>query len=56
MTLAQTDDLFRVKRGTAVLVACIVQTLNEPYATFEERFLKKLEAAYYEIRDNRHLI
>lgn len=49
---AKLDDLFRAKRGTAVLAACIVQTLNESDDTFQERFLKRLSEAYYEIRDN----
>lgn len=49
---AKEADLFQAKRGTAVLAACIVQTLNESDNTFQERFLKRLSEAYYEIRDN----
>jgi hypothetical protein len=52
MALVQTDDLFRAKRGVAVLVACIAQTLNESDPTFEERFVKKLDAAYSEVREH----
>ena len=52
MTLAEKDDLRQAKRGTSALIACLVQTLNESDPTFQERFLKKLDAAYYEFRDN----
>lgn len=48
----QTTDLHRAKRGTAILAACIVQTLNESDPSFEERFLERLRRAYYELRDN----
>jgi hypothetical protein len=44
-------DLFHVRRGVAVLAACIVQTLNESDPTFQKRFLKRLERAYDQIRD-----
>ena len=51
--MAQTsDDLKQVARGTAVLATCIVQTLNRSDPTFEERFLKTMTEAYYELRDN----
>ncbi|MBZ9960831.1 hypothetical protein [Mesorhizobium sp. BR1-1-14] len=43
----QTTDLHRAKRGTAILAACIVQTLNESDPSFRERFLKRLSDAYY---------
>ena len=39
-------------RGTAVLAACIVQTLSESDPSFEGRFLERLRAAYGEFRDN----
>ncbi len=45
------DDVFRSKRGVAVLAACIVQTLGESDETFQKRFLERLERAYHEIRD-----
>lgn len=44
--------LHRAKIGTAILATCLVQTLNETDPTFQERFLKKLSEAYYELRDN----
>ncbi|MCR5874397.1 hypothetical protein LRS10_09600 [Phenylobacterium sp. J426] len=46
------SELHHSKRGVAVLATCIVQTLNEGDPTFQERFLKKLTDAYYELRDN----
>ncbi len=49
---AQLSDLHRAKRGTAILAACIVQTLNESDPSFQTRFLDRLSRAYYELRDN----
>ncbi|MBL8773895.1 MAG: hypothetical protein JNK30_21085 [Phenylobacterium sp.] len=46
------SDLHQSKRGIAALTACLVQTINESDPTFQERFLKRLGEAYYEIRDN----
>ncbi len=46
------DDLFRAKRGVAILATCIVQTLNESDQTFQNRFLERLSRAYRELRDN----
>ncbi len=46
------DDLFRAKRGVAILATCIVQTLNESDPTFQDRFLEKLSRAYDEVKDN----
>lgn len=46
------DDLHQSKRGLASVVACLVQTINETDPTFQERFLARLEAAYYELRDS----
>lgn len=48
----QTDDLGQLARGTAVLATCIVQTLNRSDPTFQERFLRTLTEAQYELRDN----
>ena len=48
----QKDDLFHSKRGVAVLVTCVVQTLNESDPSFQTRFLERLGRAYYELRDN----
>ena len=42
----QTTDLFRAKRGVAILVACVVQTLRESDPSFEERLLRRLGKAY----------
>ena len=49
---AQTSDLHRSKRGVAVLVACVVQTLNESDPSFEKRFLERLAKAYRVLKDN----
>ena len=49
---ANTTDLHRAKRGMTAVVACLVQTLNETDPSFKERFLKRLEKAYQEFRDN----
>lgn len=48
----QADDLFRAKRGVAVLAAVVVQTLNESDPTYQERFLTRLAAAYRELKDD----
>ncbi len=44
-----TSDLFQAKRGAAILAACIAQTMNESDPSFQARFLKRLEAAYYSL-------
>lgn len=46
------SDLHRAKVGVSILTTCLVQTINETDPTFQERFLKKLSDAYYELRDN----
>ena len=46
------SDLTHAKRGTAILAACVVQTLNESDSSFEERFLDRLARAYRELKDN----
>jgi len=46
------DDLSQVKSGTAVLFACVVQTLSESDPSFKTRFLEKLSAAYRDRRDD----
>lgn len=48
----QTDDLNHLKKGVAVLGACVVQTLNESDPSFQERFLERLARAYRELKDN----
>ncbi|QNQ62524.1 hypothetical protein IB024_01835 [Brucella sp. 6810] len=37
-------------RGTAVLATCIVKTLDEQLAGFQEKFLERLETAHQERR------
>ena len=48
----QTTDQDRLKKGTAVLVACVVQTLHESDPTFQGRFLANLSKAYDQIKDD----
>jgi hypothetical protein len=45
-------DLDHLKRGAAILGACVVQTLNESDPSFQTRFLERLEGAYRELKDN----
>ena len=45
-------DLDHLKKGTAVLAACVVQTLNESDPSFQTRFLERLALAYRELKDN----
>jgi hypothetical protein len=47
----QRTDMTGVKRATAILTTCLVQTLTESDPSFQERFVKRLERAYTEIRD-----
>jgi len=42
----------QLELGAAVLVSCIVQTLNESDSTFQPRFLNRLERAYSALRDD----
>ena len=49
-------DLFesptdQAKMAGAILVACVVQTLGEFDATFQRRFLDRLENVYHDVRD-----
>ncbi|MCC6925718.1 hypothetical protein [Novosphingobium sp.] len=46
------DDLGHLKKATAILTACVVQTLNESDPSFQERFLERLARAYRELKDN----
>ena len=48
----QRSDLHRAKVGVAVLVTCLVETINESDPSFKERFLKKMGDAYYKLRDD----
>jgi hypothetical protein len=45
-------DLDHLKRGAAILAACVVQTLTESDPLFQTRFLERLERAYRELKDN----
>jgi hypothetical protein len=46
------DDLSHLKKGTAVLAACVVQTLSESDPSFQERFLSRLALAYRQLKDD----
>ena len=46
------SDLSQAKLAPAILVTCVVQTLNEFDGTFQPRFLDRLAKAYRELRDN----
>jgi hypothetical protein len=35
-----------------MLVTCLVQTINETDQSFQQRFLERLKAAQYVVRDN----
>jgi len=48
----QRSDLHRAKVGVAVLATCIVETINDSDPSFRDRFLKKMEEAYYKLRDD----
>lgn len=50
--MAMTDEQWQVRTGAAALATCIVRTLSESDPTFEERFLKNLDEAYYHFRDD----
>lgn len=45
-------DLDHLKKGVAVLAACVVQTLDESDPSFQTRFLERLARAYRELKDN----
>jgi hypothetical protein len=36
----------------SILIACVVQTLNESDNTFQRRFLERLDRAYAEVRED----
>lgn len=48
----ESEDLVSLGRGMTVLVTCMVQEAAKTDPTFEERFLKRLEEAYHEVRDH----
>ena len=45
-------ELQHVKNGMAILTTCLVQTLSQSDRSFQDRFLKHLTEAHYEVRDN----
>ncbi|WP_338310469.1 hypothetical protein [Bradyrhizobium ottawaense] len=49
---AMTDEEWNVRAGSATLAACLFKSLGESDPTFQERFLKNLEEAYYHFRDD----
>lgn len=51
MMTARIDDLTQIKKATAILATCIVQTLGESDRTYPKRFLERLERAYALERD-----
>jgi hypothetical protein len=52
MTNENSTQLRGAKRGTAILAACIIQTISERDPTFQGRFLKRLGRAYSVLEDN----
>jgi hypothetical protein len=48
----RTTDLNHTKKGTAALIACLVQTLNESDPAFQDRFLERLASSYNHLRDS----
>jgi hypothetical protein len=47
----QSNNLDHLKKGTAMLVACIVQTLSKSDPCFREQFVRQMAVAYYELPD-----
>jgi len=47
-----TNEEWTVRTGAAVLATCLVRTLEETDPSFQDRFLKHLEDAYYRFRDD----
>ena len=52
MAAGMTDEEWAVRTGSATLAFCIVLTLQQSDPTFQERFLKNLDDAYYHFRDD----
>jgi hypothetical protein len=48
----QNNNLDHLKQSTAVLVACIVETLSKSDPSFKERFVRQMALAYHEPRGN----
>ena len=47
-------DVDHLKRGSGILVACLVQALRDGDPTIEDRFLKRVVESYGDLRSNRH--
>ncbi len=45
------EPLNQSKAAAAILVACLVKTLNETDPSFQNRFLENLDDAYHDVRD-----
>ena len=50
--MANQNDLDHLKQSTAVLVACLVETLSKSDPCFKERFVRQMALAFYELRGN----
>jgi hypothetical protein len=48
----QSDNLDQLKKGTAILIACIVQTLSKSDSCFKEQFVRQMALADYELPNN----
>ncbi len=50
--VSQSDGVDHLKKGTAVLVACIVQALSKLDPGFREQFVRQMAVAYYGLPNN----
>ncbi|AWM07616.2 hypothetical protein [Bradyrhizobium symbiodeficiens] len=50
--MAMTDEEWNVRAGAAALATCLVKTIEQSDPTFQERFLKNLDDAYYHFKDD----
>lgn len=50
--MGMSDEEWNVRAGAAALATCLVKTLEQTDPTFQERFLKNLEEAYYHFKDD----
>lgn len=46
------NDLDHLRQSTAVLVACLVETLSTSDPCFKERFVRQMALAYHQLRSN----
>jgi len=47
-------DLDHLKRGSAILVACLIQALREGDPALQDRFLNRMVEAYGDLRGKSH--